>query len=131
MLLEDVGVLVVDDVNTMRIQIKELLKTFGLCKVTLASNGEEAKQVIGSSPIQLVLVDWQMKPTDGLELLKYLRLHPQHKQMAVIMVTAENTKELVGDAIKAGVDDYLLKPLTLVQIRNKIYGVLLKRGLLS
>ena len=76
------------------------------------------------------MADWQMSPTDGMELLKYVREHAEHKSMAFIMVTAENTKEKVIAAIKSGVDDYLVKPLTAAQIQNKVYGVLLKRQIL-
>jgi DNA-binding response OmpR family regulator len=46
------------------------------------------------------------------------------------MVTAESTKERVIEAIKTGVDDYLVKPLTLAQIQNKVYGVLLRKKIL-
>lgn len=131
MLREEVSILVVDDVNTMRIQVKELLKSFGFRKIALAENGEEAKAVIEATGCHLVLCDWQMSPTDGMELLKYLRSHPNFRQVAFVMVTAESTKEKVIEAIKAGVDDYLVKPLTPVQIQTKVYGVLLKKQVLA
>ncbi|MGK5082365.1 response regulator [Bdellovibrionota bacterium FG-1] len=131
MLREEVGILVVDDVNTMRVQIKELLNSFGFRKISLASNGQEAQKILTSQPIHLVLADWHMTPTDGMELLKFVRTHEQLKTMAYIMVTAEGTKEQVVLAIKSGVDDYLIKPLTAVQIQNKVYGVLLRKQVLA
>ena len=131
MLREEVGILVIDDVNTMRVQIKDLLKTFGFRKISLAANGEEAKSYLELGEIQLVLSDWHMAPVDGLELLKYLRTHDEHKDTAFIMVTGESTKEKVVEAIKSGVDDYLIKPLTPEQIQNKVYGVLLRKQVLE
>jgi two-component system chemotaxis response regulator CheY len=131
MLREEVNILVVDDVNTMRVQIKELLRSFGFRKVLLADNGEQAKLLLDTEPVHLILCDWHMAPTDGIEFLKYVRAHQQHKGMAFIMVTAESTKERVVDAIKLGVDDYLVKPLTPVQIQNKVYGVLLRKQVLA
>lgn len=131
MLREEVGILVVDDVNTMRVQIKDLLKTFGFKKITLASNGEEAKGFLEAEPIHLILCDWHMAPVDGMEFLKYVRAHDTHKGTAFVMVTAEGTKEKVVEAIKSGVDDYLVKPLTPVQIQNKVYGVLLRKQVLA
>jgi two-component system chemotaxis response regulator CheY len=131
MLREEVGILVVDDVNTMRVQIKDLLNSFGFRKITLAASGEEAKTKLTAEPIHLILCDWHMTPTDGLEFLKFVRAQEQHKNIAFIMVTAESTKERVVEAIKTGVDDYLVKPLTQAQIQNKVYGVLLRKQVLA
>lgn len=131
MLREEVGILVVDDVNTMRVQIKDLLKTFGFKKITVAGSGEEAKALLESETLHLILCDWHMAPTDGFDFLKYVRAHDVHNGMSFIMVTAESTKERVIEAIKAGVDDYLVKPLTPVQIQNKVYGVLLRKQVLT
>lgn len=131
MLREEVGILVVDDVNTMQVQIKELLSSFGFRKVTLAANGEQAKAVLNAQPIHLILSDWHMQPTDGMDLLQFVRTSEQLKSIPFIMVTAESTKELVVQAIKSGVDDYLVKPLTPAQIQNKVYGVLLRKQVLA
>ena len=127
MLREEVSILVVDDVNTMRVQIRELLRSFGFQKVAVAANGEEAKRVLDQGDVHLIMADWHMSPTSGLELLRYVRAHPKLKHLAYILVTAENTRELVIDAIKSGVDDYLVKPLTPAMIQNKVYGVLFKK----
>lgn len=131
MLREDVSVLVIDDVNTMRIQIRELLRGLGFRKILVASNGEEAKQLFKKVPIHLVLSDWHMEPGNGLALLEFIRKDPELQNIAFIMVTAENTKERVMQAIQAGVDDYLMKPLTVQQVQTKVYGVLLRKQVLS
>jgi two-component system chemotaxis response regulator CheY len=131
MLREEVSVLVIDDVNTMRVQIKELLASFGFRKITLASNGEEAKTHLASGQYHLILSDWHMEPVNGLELLKYVRSNEKLKAVPFIMATAESAKENVVEAIKNGVDDYLIKPLTPAQIQNKVYGVLLRKQVLS
>jgi two-component system chemotaxis response regulator CheY len=130
MLREEVNILVVDDVNTMRVQIKELLQGFGFRSVKLAQNGQEAEQVLASEPVHLVLCDWHMEPTNGIDLLKHMRSKDNLKDVAFVMVTAESVKEKVVEAIKAGVDDYLVKPLTVEQIQSKVYGVLTRRKIL-
>jgi len=127
---EEVSILVADDVNTMRVQIRELLRGFGFRKITVVANGEEAKKILENEPVHLVLADWQMSPVDGLELLQYVRSQDKFKGLPYIMVTAEGTKEKVVEAIKAGVDNYLVKPLTPVEIQNKVYGVLLQKQVL-
>jgi two-component system chemotaxis response regulator CheY len=120
-------ILIVDDVNTMRIQIKELLKAFGFQHLHTVGNGEEAKLELTKKPYDLVLCDWHMEPCDGIALLKHVRQDASLKNMAFVMITAESTKERVIEAIKSGVDDYLIKPLTRVQIETKVYSVLLKK----
>jgi two-component system chemotaxis response regulator CheY len=131
MVRDEVGILVVDDVNAMRVQIRELLKTVGFGRIQVASNGLEAKQILEMDSFQLILADWQMEPTDGLELLKYVRAHPEFKHIAFMMVTAESTKEGVVQAIQAGVDDYLIKPLTADQMQLKVYGLLTRKKVIE
>lgn len=124
---EDVSILVIDDVNSIRQNIKELLKSFGFRKVTLAANGEEAKRALDQDAFQLILCDWQMTPTDGVEFLKYTRAHPKYKDVAFILVTGENKREKVIVAVEFGVDDYLVKPLTIGQIQDKVYRTLVRK----
>jgi two-component system chemotaxis response regulator CheY len=130
MLREEVGVLVVDDVQAMRTQIRDIVKESGFKKVRVAASGEEAKIALSAEPVHLVLADWKMEPLDGLGLLKFVRNHPSLKDVAFIMVTAETTKERVIEAIQAGVDDYIVKPLTVAQIQSKVFGVLIKKKVL-
>jgi two-component system, chemotaxis family, chemotaxis protein CheY len=130
MVREEVKILVIDDVNTMRIQIRDLLKMFGFQKISLAGSGEEARKILGVEPFDLVLCDWHMEPGDGFEVLKFVRGDAKLKGVSFIMVTAESTKEKVLEAIQSGVDDYLIKPLTVAQIQTKVYGVLVKKGVL-
>jgi two-component system chemotaxis response regulator CheY len=130
MLLSEISILVVDDVNAVRAQVKQLLKEVGFRNVVLASSGAEAKGVMEETPFHLILADWYMEPIDGLELLKHTREHAKYAKVPFIMVTAESTREKVVHAIKSGVDDYLVKPLTPAQIQTKVVGLLLKRGII-
>ncbi len=124
---EDVSILIVDDVNTIRVQIRELLKSFGFKKIATAQNGIEAQVLLESEPVHIILADWHMSPVDGHELLLWVRAHRKLARTAFIMVTAENTQAMVVKALKNGVDDFVIKPLTPMQIQNKVYGVLLKK----
>lgn len=122
--------LVVDDVNTMRVQIKDLLKGFGFRKINAVEGPGAAKKALRrANALDLVrLAD----ATHGrMDLLKYIRSHPDFKNIAFIMVTAESTKEEAIEAIKSGVDDYLIKPLTVDQIQTKVQAVLQRKQVLS
>lgn len=131
MLREEVNILVLDDVNTMRMQIKMLLKGFGFRKVTACENTTDALRFLDEDVYHLVLCDWHMELVSGLDFLRFLRDHPKHKEIGFIMVTAECTRERVLEAIQAGVDDYLVKPLTLEQVEGKVCGVLFKKKVLA
>jgi two-component system chemotaxis response regulator CheY len=72
-----------------------------------------------------------MEPLNGMDFLHYVRGHPVHKGIAFVLVTAENTKEQVIGAITAGVDDYIMKPFTAVQLQNKVYGVLQRKKVIG
>jgi len=128
---EEIFILVVDDVNSMRVQIKELLKLFGFKNIHLEDGVEKSKLAIEMEKFHLILCDWHMGTTSGLDFLEYVRAHPEYRTVPFIMITAESTKERVLAAVKAGVDDYLLKPLTMEQIQNKISGVLIKKKVLT
>src|SRR3954469_5332795 len=100
MTVADVPVLIVDDVNSTRFQIRDLLKECGFRRITLAANGEEAKVCIQIDHPGLILCDWYMTPTDGLEVLKFARGNETSKTVPFLMVTGEGTKERVIEAIQ-------------------------------
>src|SRR4051812_35606779 len=127
MTLAELAVLIVDDVNSTRFQIRDVLKESGFRKIILAASGEEAKVCIQLEAPSLILCDWYMNPTDGFEVLKFVRAHPTAKATAFIMVTGEGTKERVIEAIQAGVDDYIVKPLSTSQVQSKVMQVLTRK----
>ena len=131
MLPGDLNVLVIDDVQSLRVQLREMIKALGIKKVTVAANGEEAKQAIELEKYHLIVADWCMAPTDGMEFLKYIREHHEMAGVPFIMLTGENTKERVFKAISEGVDGYLMKPVTPAQLQKTIYDLLLKKGVLG
>ena len=127
---EDVTILLVDDVNTMRVQLQSLLSSFGFRKVRQATSLPEAVAMMRNEKFNLILADWHLEIGSGLELLRQVRSDPDHVGVAFILVTAENAKENVILAVKSGVDDYLVKPLTVDQIQTKVFGVLVRRKIL-
>ena len=125
--VDKVSILIVDDVNSMRVVTQELLVRCGFKKIQTAANGAQAQELLAGGGIDLVLSDWHMSPVGGMELLQHCRQDPALQNICFIMVTAENIKESVVMAIKSGVDDYLCKPLTVEQITTKVFKVLTKK----
>ena len=130
MTLADVQILIVDDVQSMRIQVKEILKSCGFEKIRTASNGLEALGMVNEATAHLLICDWHMAPMSGLELLKEVRNKEAIKDTAFVMLTAEGTKERVLEALKSGLDGYIMKPFTVEHARLKVMDALLKRKVL-
>ncbi|HUO07001.1 MAG TPA: response regulator [Phycisphaerae bacterium] len=104
-------VLMIDDSRTMRNIQKNVLKTFADCECVEAGDGIEGLSALAANPqLDLILVDWNMPNLDGLSFVK--RMREKDKTTPVIMVTTEAEKQRIIDAIKAGVNNYVIKPFT-------------------
>ena len=115
-------VLVVDDSITMRRIITNNLKASGYDDVVEAGHGVEA---LGNmNGVELVLTDWNMPVMDGLSLVKEIRSNPTFGSVPIIMITTEGVKSEVLEALKEGVNDYIVKPFTKSTLIEKIEAVL-------
>ena len=79
-----------------------------------------ALQKLKSGKYDFVITDWNMPNMTGLELVQEIRKDPELKHLPVLMVTAEAKKENVLMAIKAGVNNYIVKPFTAEVLKEKI-----------
>jgi len=113
-------VLVVDDFSTMRRILKNILKQIGYSDIEEAEDGNSALARLRQGGFGLVVSDWNMPNMTGLDLLKAIRADNALNNMPVLMVTAEAKKENVMDAIKAGVNNYVVKPFTADILKEKI-----------
>ena len=115
-------ILVVDDSATMRRIIENNLKAAGYDDIVQASNGVEALSNMGG--VKLVLTDWNMPVMDGLTLVKEIRSNPAFASVPIIMVTTEGAKGEVIEALKHGVNDYIVKPFTKKTLVDKVLEVM-------
>lgn len=121
-------VLVVDDFATMRKIVRNILKQIGFEDITEAEDGSVALRLIKSEQVGLVVTDWNMPNMSGLDLLREIRQNPQTAHLPVLMVTAEGLKENVMDAVKAGVNNYVVKPFTAEVLQEKIETIFKKQA---
>ena len=105
-------VLVVDDFATMRKIIKNVLKQINIVNVLEAENGKHALKVLQNDTIDLIISDLIMPEMTGIEFLKACKADENIKNIPFIMVTAEAQKDNIMEAIKSGVDNYIVKPFT-------------------
>lgn len=106
----------------------ELLKT--LCndqdtKILEAEHGVQAWEILDSTQnVQVLITDWNMPEMNGLELVKKVRSDERYKDIPIIMVTTEGGKAEVITALKAGVNNYIVKPFTPQVLKEKLEVVL-------
>lgn len=128
--MKNLNVLIVDDHKTMLRIIRNLLGQIGIKKVEEASDGSVAIEVMKKHKFDLVISDWNMEPMSGLDLVQRVRKDPAigHQNVPFIMVTAESKPENVMVAMKAGVDNYIVKPFNAETIASKIKMTMAKKA---
>jgi len=114
--LHGMRVLVVDDNATSREILQEMLQSFTF-EVTLAASGAEGISELESAPedkpFELVVMDWQMPGMDGIEASKRIKNHPGLKKIPpIVLVTAYGREEVMQQAHEAGLEGFLLKPIS-------------------
>lgn len=119
--IENMSVLIVDDLKSMRTLLKKTLRHLNLGKeIYVAENGRDGLRVLEHTPIDLVIVDWKMPVMNGMQMLDAMRAEPRLRDMPVLMVTAEREKDVVYEVAEVEVDGFLLKPLTPTMLEEKI-----------
>jgi two-component system chemotaxis response regulator CheY len=123
--------LVVDDMEPLRRVVRSMLRELGYDRVFEAPAASQAVQILekGASvghEIEIILCDWQMPGMTGLEFLEFVRTTEQYARLPFVMITAEGQRDQIISAIQAGVSSYLVKPISLGQLEDKLKAVWLK-----
>ncbi len=117
-------ILVVDDAQTMRRIIVNLLRQLGFTNMTEADDGTTAWEKLSTEHIDLIISDWNMPKMTGIDLLKRVRESETYKTTPFIMVTAEGKRENVIAAVQAGVSNYIVKPFNAATLKEKMTKVI-------
>jgi EAL domain-containing protein (putative c-di-GMP-specific phosphodiesterase class I)/CheY-like chemotaxis protein len=123
---DDRTVLVVDDHEDLRVLIGLGLRRAGFETIE-ASSGEEALRVLERQPASIVIVDMGMPGMSGLEVIRALRQKPETATLPVLLMTGSGTRDTVLEALAAGADDFLTKPVRLDELVARIRAHLRNR----
>jgi DNA-binding response OmpR family regulator len=120
----DYTVFVVEDEKVSRKMTIELLKRMGIKKIIVSENGESALKKLRSQKANLIISDWHMPIMSGLELYKTAKKENILKNTPFLMVTVEDSKDKVIEALKLGIRDYIVKPLSKKSFESKVKTML-------
>ncbi|MFQ5607155.1 MAG: response regulator [Candidatus Zixiibacteriota bacterium] len=113
-------IMAVDKSPTMRRIIVNTLNRAGYQHVIEAGDGKEALAKMETENIDFIITDWDMPEMDGLTFVTHLRESDAYSRTPVLMVTTRSAREDIVMALKAGVNNYIVKPFTPDTLKEKI-----------
>src|SRR5471032_3105475 len=125
-LLAATKVLVVDDEHYMRKVVRTLLMSIGFRTIYEAPDGPTGLETIRTMAPDVVIVDWQMPGLDGASFVRMVR-SPEtfpFPNVPIIMLTGHGERSRVVEAVKIGVNEFLLKPVSVKALQDRMVSVL-------
>ena len=119
--------LIAEDYSTARRLIKDSLQQMGFSCLE-AENGNQAISVIKQTTLDLVIADVNMPEKNGLELLKDIRANDNMKDIPVILTMLEPFEDIINNAKKIGMNDYLVKPFDVFTLSKTLDKVIKTTG---
>jgi DNA-binding response OmpR family regulator len=129
MALENVTALILDDNAHMRGLVRVILTSFGVREIAEAADCDEAFGMVLADDYDIVFVDFKLGGLDGIDFCRRIRRDPDspNKYLPLVMITAYSERSRVLDAINAGVDEFLVKPIRAVDVANRVNAVVERR----
>lgn len=121
-------ILLAEDDEINAVTVERLLQKMG-CRVSVAQNGQEVLTLLSKDDFDLILMDIQMPVMDGVEATKCIRQSGEMREKARIPIIAITSYAMKGDReefLKAGMDEYISKPVEMKELARKISGLVQK-----
>ena len=116
--IEELSVLIVDDSPLIRRIIITALKSAGVEDIVIAEDGVKALETVMEREFDIILMDWNMPKMSGIDALRKIR--KTGIRTPIIMVTTESERNNIIEAIKAGANNYVIKPFEPEKIVIKV-----------
>lgn len=122
----NVNFMIVDDNAFMRTTLRHIIEYFGAQRIQEAPDGAEALKIMQSWSPDIVLLDWEMSPLNGLEFTKMVRnsRHDAERFVPIILITGHSEQRRIAEARDAGVTEYLVKPVSVKSMHSSIRTVI-------
>ena len=122
--LKEMKILLIDDDEWIRDSLSLFFESEG-CHITALETAEEGMTELMEQVYDIIIVDYRLPGMDGLEFLK--RIREYHPNALKILITAYGSKEVVSEAYKIGVQDFIEKPFTTKAIEESLSDLIEKR----
>jgi two-component system cell cycle response regulator len=116
-------ILSVDDSRTIRLMLKRVFRPF-YCELFEAADGMEGLEAVITHQPDLIMLDYNMPVMDGVTMLRKMREHDNIKRTPVIMLTAEDSNEIISTVARLGVRDYIIKPFEDENLLSKVSRII-------
>lgn len=128
MQLAALKVLIVDDEHTMRKVTRSLLQAIGVKKIHEANDGRSGLEAICTLAPDIVILDWEMPSPNGAEFVRQVRSPGRFPfpDVPIIMLTAFAERSRVVEAVRLGVNEFLLKPVSSKALAARLVSILAK-----
>lgn len=129
MALESVSALILDDNAHMRGLLRAILTNFGMRQIEEAEGFDDAVRVLAGGEVDLAFVDIKLEGPDGIEFCRHVRRTPggYTRFLPLVIVTAYSERSRVIEAVNAGADEFLVKPVRPVDVANRANAVIERR----
>jgi len=125
--IHEMSVLIADDMENMHSAIRSIMRILGFGKkFQYVNNGTDALKALKEGVFDLAMLDNNMPGITGLELLGIIRNDKALRDMPVIMITGHADKEFITNAAESDIDAYILKPITVNLLKEKIPPIIEK-----
>jgi CheY-like chemotaxis protein len=124
--LAAITVMVVDDSAGMRQLMASVLQSMGVRHVVSACSGQEALSLGRTQRVDLYIIDWEMRPMDGLTLIKEIRKSEDAATALapIIVLTAYSHPQVVRSALTNGANQFIAKPVVPQTLLNRMLWAL-------
>ena len=116
-------ILSVDDSRTMRMMVKRAFRNFQ-CELFEAADGAEGLAAAIANKPDLIVLDYNMPVMDGVTMLRNMRENAELKRTPVIMLSAEDSNEIISTVARLGVRDYIIKPFEDENLLSKVTRII-------
>lgn len=120
------SVLVIEDTEPMRQLVISVLETLGVGRIVSANDGDRGYDLFTKENPDIVITDWHMEPTSGIEVIDKIRNHPlsPNKTVPILMMTGYSALSRVSKARDMGATEFLVKPFSADGLARRIAYVI-------
>lgn len=127
-MIDNFKILIIDDHPTMLAMLRQILKQMGFDTIEEAETAERALEILSLGDVRMVFTDIGLPGMSGIELIHQIRQDRATHHLPVIVLSGISEQETVMEALKAGADNFIVKPCSADTIKEKLVQLLSKRA---